>query len=390
MANSFLFSTQHINFISILFCLLLASCIDPFDKTETERNDPILTVEGLLSTGVGPHKVQLSYTDKYASVFDARIRRINDADVAIRDDLGNVTFLKEAILDSFTFFNPGPSGFLNSFDQVFYPPGWTTYRVDRKLGIYETPVGFAGEVGRTYTLLIILPNGQRYSSIPEKIVKVPEIEDLSYVTEVSPTKNPFLQNSSVRILSKFTDPLEANNYYFWRLSDPVYPYITNPERANPPLDCCNTCFNLYDTKISDVFETMSDFSFNGLTTNQQTVSIVDDGFRFKDRLRVIYHQYSTSESGHRFLRLVKQQLNLEGSVFDPLPANVRGNIFNLEDESIRALGYFFASDVSSKRIYIKKSDLTYLQPSGLVLQSCTEVKGFSKRLSTKEPEDWLE
>lgn len=369
---------------------LLSACIDPF-SLDTERNEPILTVDGLLSTEPGRHKVRLTRTDRYGSVFDGQISTVNNATVAIRDEDGNTVLLTEFIQDSVKFFNSSDFPYTTPQGRVFPPKTWVTQAVFRRTGIYETPPNYKAEVGKSYTLLIELANGERYSSIPQTVLPVAPITNISYVTYRNPTSNPLLESSGVRIMAHFNDPGDESNFYFWRVSNPVYPYITNPELARGgPKDCCARCFRFDDNDITRTYALSSDESFNGIGTLQPTIAIGDDGWRFKDRLRVDFHQYSASESGFRFLRLVKQQAEIQGSVFDPPPANIRGNMISIDNPSKQVLGYFFASDVSTKRLYIKSTDLTFLRTPGQFPDDCRQTIGFSGPIDVHPPADWVQ
>ena len=53
-----------------------------------------------------------------------------------------------------------------------------------------------------------------------------------------------------------------------------------------------------------------------------------------------------------FLAKVDEQTSRTGSIFDPLPASLEGNIYNINQPNELALGYFGASAVSYKRIVI--------------------------------------
>ena len=91
--------------------------------------------------------------------------------------------------------------------------------------------------------------------------------------------------------------------------------------------------------------------------------------------RIDLEQYSISQEAYRFLRLAKQQSELSGSVFDPPPANIRGNMISLDDPDEVVLGYFMAAGEARKRIYINGADLDFRQPTGLITDDCRVVDG---------------
>jgi hypothetical protein len=78
-----------------------------------------------------------------------------------------------------------------------------------------------------------------------------------------------------------------------------------------------------------------------------------------------------------------QQISLTGSVFDPPPANIRGNMISLDDNEETVLGYFFASDEQPLRTYIKREKLEFiLSPTTKIPDDCRASATLSP------PEDW--
>ena len=63
-----------------------------------------------------------------------------------------------------------------------------------------------------------------------------------------------------------------------------------------------------------------------------------------------------------YLNHIKKTNELGGSLFDPIPANMNGNITS---ESVPVIGNFQVSSLKSKRIYIDRSDL----PSDLMIST---------------------
>jgi len=95
-------------------------------------------------------------------------------------------------------------------------------------------------------------------------------------------------------------------------------------------------------------------------------------------------QLNFSQDAFRFLRLVKQQFTISGSVFDPPPANIRGNIISLDDPEEVVFGFFIAAGESQQRVYIKKSQLDFVQNKAIIPDDCRVVPG--ARL--QPPFDW--
>ncbi len=347
---------------SYLFLLFLGfACIDPF-KGEIIEGEQLLTVEGMVTSGPGPHTIKLTRSDTYGSVFQGLIRPVTGATVIVRDDTGAVTFFAES---------------------------------SEERGSYNSPASFSAIVGRSYTLQIQLNDGTVYTSLPERVEAVPEIKNLSYQAIQIPVAGSDVPRSGVQLIAEIEDPADQNNFYFWRNSPSFYilftrpdlftprPSDTNPSRDPQPKACCNICYKTELVGNQSIFIAQDD-SFNGLTTQLPVAFVEDDGLRFIDTYRIDIDQLSISQEAYRFLRLVKQQTEISGSVFDPPPANIRGNIISLDNPEETVLGYFIAAGERSKRIYIKGSELSFRQNRLIIPDDCRLVPG----AQIDQPFDW--
>ena len=64
-----------------------------------------------------------------------------------------------------------------------------------------------------------------------------------------------------------------------------------------------------------------------------------------------------SASAYTFLNNLEKQINVEGSIFDPPPSFLRGNILNIEQPEKIALGYFYVAGVAESDIAIDRSQV---------------------------------
>jgi hypothetical protein len=342
-----------------LLLLLMVSCIDPY-KLDLPEGERLITVDGFITTAPGPHVIRLTRTDTYGSVFEGLIRPVTQATVAIRDSDGEVIFLEE--------------------------------QVER--GVYWTPSDFRAIVGKSYSLQIDVL-GNSYVSLPEKVLPVPQIDSLSYRSVRLATESRLTTKTGVQVFAHFRDPGDQQNQYYWRASPGVYVLVANPERyrlpdthpTNPrgeaPKDCCAICY-LTDVRKVQNFALASDESFNGLSNRVQVAFVEDDGMKFRQTYRAEIQQMSISPGAHRFLRLVEQQLGISGSVFDPPPANIRGNIISLNNPDETVLGYFIAADVSTRQVYVKMRDLEFIETPKIIPDDCRTIPG----AVVDPPGDW--
>ena len=287
------------------------------------QTSPYLVVEGTISTDPPPYTVKLSYSGKFSNAYQAsrdttRQFYINDARVVIKDDEGDSA---SCILVS--------SGTYQSNDS-----------------------NFVGIVGRTYTLEIYLSNGKTYVSTPEKINPVPPIDSLSvvydstFITDIRPTQ--------LIISANVHDPASVQNYYRWTAFGYTprkswgdsctygYPLCSNPYSCS----CFALCEQYITTSQINVF---SDKLVNG---NEIIQPVFYSPLYWFGSHFIEVKQYSLNEDIYLFWQLYLQQTNLTGSILDPLPASLFGNIHNALDSNDIALGYFEASAVTTKKVVV--------------------------------------
>lgn len=351
-----------------LIFLIALSCIDRYNFT-SKMDERLLAVEGFITTSPGVHEIKLRRTEKYGLEFIGINRPESLATVLIKDDLGRVTKLTEHVP-----------------------------------GTHSTEPDFAAEIGRTYNLEIILNNGKRYISLPEKVLPVPRVDSVTYAAVRIVTSDRLNDEIGVQVNAYFQDPVDEENFYFWNLLESDFALITDPDLYhNPPTHptcpgcpapkpCCARCYHK-DTPMPPNVNTVSDVDFNGIYQNRKIAYVVDNGLRFKETYRLDIQHLAVSAETHRFLKLVNQQISLTGSIFDLPPANIRGNFVSLDNDQEVVMGHFFASDVQLLRVYIHKANLEfYARPPTKVTEDCREylfdpLVTYPK-LPVDPPSDW--
>jgi hypothetical protein len=354
-------------FYSIIIILLLfSSCIEPYNA-EVDVPDRGLTVEAIITTLPGPQEVKLTRNAPYGLSFVGINRPEILAKVALRDDLGR----------SFVF---------------------SESQDPNRPGVYFSDPDFSVEVGRTYNLELELFSGKRYISRPETVQAVPKIDSLTYASVRTATTNKYIGEVGVQVTAHFQDPKGIENYYHWRPLRSTFVLITEPEAEgtrNPPVSCCARCFFWDIPRPSNVI-THDDRETDGLYQRQVVAYLLDDGLRFKEAFRLDFLHLGVGQRANTFLRLVNQQLSLTGSVFDPPPANIRGNMISLDDPDEQVLGYFMVADAQQMRVYIQREKLEFLKtPTSRIYGDCRSYlqdlrlnTNFPLFLPVDPPDDW--
>ena len=369
-----------ISYKLILVLIFIGSCIDPL-KVDIKEEVDILVVEGGITTQPGPHYIILSRSLKYDAT-SGLIKSVNSASVVIRDSDGNNYTLVERIgtlTDRFGYIHPVPTG------------------------IYNTTDNFSAVVGKSYTLLITTTDGIEYTSLPETIKQGSKILKLNAdfrKIPIADTKNTvgpikaYKFKTGLEISVTTQDNPGEEDFYMWE-NNSTYQISTFPEKylARPcsgcprikpaPKDCCTTCWinELADRKI----RLLKDNNVNGNIINTKVAFIEDDGLRFSEnRYLVRVEQYSLSREAFQFFQLLKGQLSIDGDIFDPPPATIRGNMINLSNPDENVIGYFRASDISVDSIFLTNDMLLERRPLQLLDDDCRVFRNGT----TERPPYW--
>jgi hypothetical protein len=298
-------------FISTLLIMVsVIACIDQVNLP-IRTEEPRLVVEGQLTNEAPPYTIRLTYTGKYGGENGQNIndQYVQQAQVTLADDQGrSVNFL--------------------SVGQGMYRTRDTTFR---------------GQIGRTYSLSITLTNGKRYVTKPERMPAVPVIDSIS--AKLIKTGNMSKPYAAV-YSANTADPASEKNYYRWT----GYGYTTRlsigvPCSLGSPNLCNYRCWTLVSTDVVNLY---SDEAINGNPLRGREVlqlSVYAVGPQL-----VEIQQYGMTQTNYQFWKLYQQQNARTGSIFDPLPAPVTGNVVNADDPTDQARGYFAVTSVTRKRL----------------------------------------
>lgn len=311
-------------FFSVL--ILLGSCIEPFDPEIEEYSDS-LVVEGSILEGKNPATVKLSRSfgfDEQAPVM------VTDATVGIRDDQGNETLLQEITE-----------------------------------GIYQSDTNqLSGVVGLSYQLFIETEGGESYESSWVEMKKSLPIDELysKYIQKeegVSTTQG-------MQVYLSAHDPERQSKYYRWEYEETwliLVPFpalgIWNRQTSMPEYysidEVPGICWQ------TDSSSTIITHSSEGLTEDRvidfpiRFISTRGNHLRFK--YSILVKQFTMNPEAFEYYQKLKKITQDLGTLSDPIPSEITGNIRNIDRPEEFVIGLFSAEGFSSRRIFIKRQEL---------------------------------
>lgn len=263
-------------YISFFFVLLItAACTDKIDL-KLPDGETFLVVQGWITNEAGPQEIKLSYSAPYFG--DSPQPVVTNATVKIRDDEGNETNLSQSA--------PGT---------YIYPD--------------------SGITGRSYQLLIYLPEGDNYESDFELLQQPVPIDSIAWqLSDKTPNadnnENP---NDIYDVLIFTQEPSGKGDYYQWRS------FLNGVEQREP----------------FDIFTTSDDL-VNGSAIPD--FNVTDELYSMPDTVTIV--QEHISRAAYDFLTQVQTQTAFVGGPFDTPPAPIQGNVHNMTNPKKDALGFF--------------------------------------------------
>lgn len=324
-----------------IFFVLLTGCKEKYDSPVQSPVTGYLVVDGVLNSGPGTASLTLSRTTKFENK--------------------NISYEKNAIVTL-----QGADSSLRSF-------------TEKGPGIYSAE-NLNLNAALKYRLRISTSGGSRYVSDFVEVKNNPPIDSISWK----------LENNGLQTYINTHDAQNATRYYqwyyeeTWQITSSYYPILKYKITAVPSVG------NVYSVVYRDSATYSNDptivncWQFNnplsiylGSTAKlSQDVVYLPLAFipRGAIKLGVLYsvnlRQYSWSKEGYEFMEKMKRNTEATGSVFDPQPSELKGNIYNLTNAADPVIGFFNISPLREKRIFIKPSDV----PGWGYNQGCFEME----------------
>ncbi|WP_179223014.1 DUF4249 domain-containing protein [Pontibacter ummariensis] len=334
--------------------LLLPGCVDPIEFEQEDQQEH-LVVEATFSN-LDSSYVRLSYSQPYRYPFN---KFEENATVYITSEAGE------------------------------YIPFYHT-----QSGLYKPEAEARAQIGHTYQLhLQIGPNS--YASKQVKVLEPVPID--SVYTEFAEVEvgiwgaREKALMPGYKFFVDYTDPGGLINFYRWSVTSVIevytqpwdyidYSCIGCPRPA--PKDCCAHCW-IYER--AQLYKVQNDRLSDGRKTIHQELHFVPFERDLQAKNKITIYQHAISEEAYNFFKVVEQQQQRTGTVFDPPPSQLKGNIYNVENEDEQVIGFFDASAVSKKEIIINRKNIKEMNVGEYVYpDDCREIRN----ATTRKPEGW--
>ena len=220
-------------------------------------------------------------------------------------------------------------------------------------GVYELYT-FKAQRGKAYFIDVILPDGKQYQSQPSQLRSSSKIDNISYEINEETFRNNAGELITQNIIAAkiATDVSDADEPPFlrWRVSGEYqvqenYPMALSPQRCYAKVN-----LDINDIRIFDMSQVNGDVLF------EQIIAETEYDFRFGEQFCFHVSQFSISEEEYNYWNNIKEVIDIDGSLFDPPPGTVIGNIRNVNNPDDVAVGYFSVASVFFKRYFVNRDE----------------------------------
>ena len=296
--------------------LLAAGCTDPYLPEAVKSPPAYLVVDGFLNAQ-GPSTIKLSRT--YAIGAPAAAPPETRASVYLEEEGGSATRLSEA-----------PAGTYSAPARTLNP-------------------------ARRYRLHLTTRAGQEYASdfVPVKIT--PPIDALDWRAEAD--------GLAIRVSTH--DPANATRYYRWDYAEtweitPIYVPEVEYKRNTFPLPDLNVPFpsKCWGTSISTSILLANTTPLSQDIVRDRGLRVLPPtSERLYTRYSILVQQQALTKDEYAYWELLRKNTESIGSLFDPQPVQLTGNVHCLSTPAEPALGFISAHSVVEKRLFVARQEL---------------------------------
>jgi hypothetical protein len=325
--------------ICVALFLTALGCRKPYLPAIIATNASLLVVEGAINPGADSTVIKLSHTVKLSEKTTSQPE--TGATVTVE---GNGAVYHLAEIGSGTYAATGLS--LNS--------------------------------AQKYRLKIHTAGGQDYLSDEMDVKITPPIDSLSYT----------MGDDGLHFFSATHDPTNNTRFYRWdyqetwrfnALFESKLKTVANLDTIVPreyPQDNIYKCFGFH--QASTILLGTSNKIEQDIITNNPITQIIPTSEKVSIRYSLLVRQYALTKEAYAFWENLKKNTEQLGSIFDALPSEISGNIHNVANPSTPVIGYISISTVTTKRIYVDRTELpgTYVWRTLYPYEGCAAGKSY--------------
>jgi hypothetical protein len=300
--------------IAALFTLMLTSCIKRYEP-DIPRNEAVkFVVTGQVTKGADVQRINVSTSAPITDPSYKYYVPVKGCVVRILDDKGNAYRLTDL---------------LNGNYEIVIP--------DSKL-----------VAGTAFKVELVTPKGVQIISDYDTLKECPEVDSVYYLLDQLPSADPFTQIKGIQFYIDLNATNTNCSNFRWEIRE-TWEYKAELARTEK----LRTCWmNEY---VRDIYT----LSTRNLTENRYKLfplHFVDNisSQRLLHGYSLLILQYSLSEAAYEYWEKIRINNDQQGGLYTKQPIQIKGNMHNITYPNQQVLGFFGASQVKTKRIFVNR------------------------------------
>ena len=305
---------------------LLSSCVDPFEPEVIDSPDSLLVVNGFINSN-GPTTITLSRTQSLTEVTPPQPEE--NARIFLEEEGGARTPLAVSGQGEYTVNSTNLNG------------------------------------SKRYRVHITTANNKVYASEYVNITNTPPIEAITWKAE----------NNKLQIFVNTRQAADQTRYYRWQYEETweftsaygTYLDFQNSKIQTRLEDIYHCWRSEHSTEI--ILGNTLRLSQN-IVSEQPIVSLSARSPKLNRKYSILVKQFAQTSEEYQYWETLKKNTESIGTLFDPLPTQLNGNIQCISNVTEAVIGYIGAYSVTEKRIFVSFDELptTWLPSTGY--ESC--------------------
>lgn len=296
---------------TLTLCLLLSGCLEPYQPPVTDDEVNFLVVDGFVNTS--DHTVDVILSRALVLWKVASPKPETDAQVILEEKSGNSYPLNELPQGKYTF----------SSAEI--------------------------TAGKEYRLYIRTQSGEEYRSQYITPLQSPPISSVNWVPG----------EDGVYITVDTHDNANQTHYYRWDFVE-TWSY-RSAFASDYKLEGGVPKLRSAEERIYQCYKSVPSVKINTATTTRLSEDRIDNyeitfiqagTQKISDIYSILVTQYALSKTAYEYWEQLKKNTETLGSLFDPQPSRVSGNIQNINNQSESVIGYFDGGSTTQARIFV--------------------------------------
>jgi hypothetical protein len=305
----------------LLIGVLFHGCLDPYSAPKVGGSSNYLVVSGFLNAGNNSCTITLTRSEVLSS--SNAPAAVSDAAVFVEDENGS-----SAALTS------GGNGVYSNLNIPLISQ-------------------------RTYRLHIITSNGEAYFSDYVPVNQSQTIDSVGWTLKQLGSSLP-----NVNIYVTAHGSPNQSPYYLWNYTETwqyTAPFANQLKLENGEVITNNdsTYFCWSSSNSTSILIASSSESSQNVVSNFLLTDLPINSIKLYQGYSILVTQLSITEDAFQYWQQLEATTENLGTIFGPLPSQFSGNIHSATNPSEPVFGYFSASSVSQKRIFIKPGQVPF-------------------------------